>query len=47
MEAIPPARMWKVMQELGPEGGQAAYSICADAFGGGLQQIGATIASYF
>jgi hypothetical protein len=47
VEAIPPVRMWKVMQELGPKGGQAAYSICADAFGSGLQQIGAMIASYF
>lgn len=46
-QAVPPARMWKVLQELGPEGQQAAYSICDPALDGALNAIGGIIASYF
>jgi hypothetical protein len=47
VRAVPPVRMWSVLQALGPEGEQAAYSICSSDFGGGLGQIGSTLASYF
>lgn len=47
LQGLPPVRMWSVLQQLGPEGQQAAYSICEPGFGGGMAEIGGVIASYF
>ncbi|KIG13483.1 hypothetical protein DB30_07995 [Enhygromyxa salina] len=47
IRGVPPVRMWSVVQELGPQSDQAVYSICSSDFGGGLGQIGSTIAGYF
>jgi len=45
--AVPPVRMWSVLQQVGPESGQAAYSICEQNYSDALTEIGLTIASYF
>ena len=44
IQAVPPVRLRAVLDELGPEGGQAAYSICSPSLSGGLGGIGVTVA---
>jgi hypothetical protein len=45
--AVPPGRIWTVLEQLGPSSAQQAYSICADDFDNGLPQIGQAIAAEF
>lgn len=45
LDAVPPARAWAVLNALGPADGQAAYSICGNAFDGAMAKIGVAIVS--
>jgi hypothetical protein len=42
-DAVPPVRIRAVLDELGPAGSQAAFSICGDDYAPGLAQIAAAI----
>lgn len=45
--AVPPGRILTVIEQLGPETGQTAFSICEDDFAGALAAIGDAIAAKF
>jgi hypothetical protein len=47
VSAVPPVRMRSVLEQLGPENGQAAFSICNSDFGPALTAIGTAIAAEF
>jgi hypothetical protein len=46
-QAVPPGRIWTVLEALGPENSRAAWSICAEDFDDGLAEIGDAIAARF
>jgi hypothetical protein len=45
--AVPPGRIWTVLEQLGPENSRAAWSICAEDFDDGLAEIGNAIVAEF
>ncbi|WP_106091028.1 hypothetical protein [Enhygromyxa salina] len=45
--AVPPGRIWTVLETHGPASGQRAWSICDETFGGALAEIGQAIAAEF